>query len=85
MSFEIGIKVKLKEEFFLRDSPCEMLVESINDPEISVFWFGADGSKKEAKFDKNFLEEIDSDEEYDSSEGAFFDDGIDEQNGSTVF
>jgi len=85
MCFKIGTKVKLKDEYRLVDSPYEMIVKVVNDSEIGVFWFGADGSKKEAKFDKSFLEEINSDEEYDPTEGAFFDDGIDEQNGSTVF
>lgn len=85
MSFKIGTKVKLKDEFFLKDSPYEMIVESINDLGVGVFWFGTDGSKKEAKFEENFLEEINSDEEYDPTAGAYFDDGLDEKNGSTVF
>lgn len=77
MSFEIGKKVKLKEEFMTANSPNEMIVESFEDSEISVFWFGNDGSKKEGKFNESFLEEI-SDEEYDPMVGAFYDDGLDE-------
>ncbi|MCT7636401.1 hypothetical protein [Aliarcobacter butzleri] len=84
MSFEIGTKVKLKDEFRLADSPYEMIIESIEDSEISVFWFGNDSSKKEGKFNESFLEEI-SDEEYDPTAGAFFDDSIEDHCGSSTF
>ncbi len=84
MSFEIGTKVKLKDEYFLSNTPSKMIVESVNDADLSVFWFGNDGSKKEEKFNKSFLEEI-SDEEYDPMDGAFFDDGVDSHGGSTTF
>jgi len=85
MSFKTGTKVKLKDEYRLADSPYEMIVESIDDSKVNVFWFGNDRSKKEAKFDESFLEVISGDDDYDPTSGAFFDDGIDEQNGSTVF
>ena len=84
MSFEIGKRVKLKEEFFTSNSPYEMIIESIEGSEISVFWFGNDSSKKEGKFNESFLEEI-SEEEYDSTDGAFYDDGIEDHGNSTIF
>ena len=83
MSFEIGTKVKLKDEYFVVNTPSEMIVESIDDSEISVFWFGNDGSKKEGKFNESFLEEI-ADEEYNPTAGAFFDGGLEDQNSSTI-
>lgn len=83
MSFEIGTKVKLKDEYFLSNTPSKMIVESIEGSQISVFWFGNDGSKKEASFSESFLEVIE--EEYEPSVGVFFDDGIEEHGGSTVF
>lgn len=85
MSFEIGTKVKLKDEHFLSNAPSDMIIESIEGSQISVFWFGNDCSKKEAKFDVSFLEEIDSNEDYDLSDGAFYDDGLEDHGGSTVF
>ena len=84
MSFEIGKKVKLKDEFRLDNSPYEMIIESIDGSEISLFWFGNDSSKKEGKFNESFLEEL-NDEDYDPSVGAFFDDGSESHGGSTVF
>ena len=83
MSFEIGTKVKLKDEHFLSNTPSKMIVESIEGSQISVFWFGNDSSKKVASFSESFLEVIE--EEYEPSVGAFFDDGIEEHGGSTVF
>lgn len=44
MSFEIGTKVKLKDEYFLSNTPSKMIVESIEGSQISVFWFGNDSS-----------------------------------------
>lgn len=84
MSFEVGTKVKLKEEFLIPNSPSEMIVESVNDADVNVFWFGNDSSKIEARFNESFLEEI-SDEEYDPSEGSFYDDGTENHGGSTIF
>lgn len=85
MSFKIGTKVKLKEDFFLPNTPREMVIESISHSEVKVFWFGNDGSKQESTFDENFLEEVNMDNEDKFHMDGFFDDGTDNGNGSTMF
>ncbi|MCT7509272.1 hypothetical protein Q6A87_08580 [Aliarcobacter skirrowii] len=61
MSFKIGSKVKLKER--LKHSPNDMIVEKIEDEEITVFWFGEVGDKQQATFNKTLLELYTEDDE----------------------